>query len=832
MNHMRTRPLTALALLTLAACGGENLFQDPSAPAASDRNPPTIEIVLPDSGQRVAVRDSILVTVRATDNRSIEEIELTGFALRGSRELGNQTKVERFTTKLVTLAGNMPATIDTTVSRYLIAAADTLVENDVLLVARVRDDSGNFGADTVRINIGGPRVHIMSPAAQSEARAGTQLRVRIAASDSRFLLQSVRLVATGEFAYSSSLDLIPSRASVDTVFTVDVPSTVANGTVRLQAVVRNAVNDSAASPPIVLRTAPAVQDLQPPTARFTVSAQPLSERTDSLSVTVVGKDNSRMDRVGVTLVPTHRLRTGVVPLTTLSLSAAGDSATFRVGLDQLGVPLPIDTSTVRIQVTAFAIDAAGNCGTATVPNMALAEGCTSMTPVLGVRQGAAYETKLVRGRTVALPDGSDRIADLAVNGTHVFLSNINRNRVDVLPIGSTTFAAPISVGSRPWGLAFNRDESLLYVANSGGTNISVVSPSGRNEIRRIQTPNMKVYDVTYEAKLIPVPGDTTLRDSMSALYPTTLLRYDYSDRPQYIGVTQNENLIFSTVPTAAARDGTVRVWRNSQQKLEMVTEYAEERIAGRVVVLNADSAFLVEAKPEKLIRVCPRTRSDDPNLDHNLPRICLTGAVNLVQDSLEVLGYDTRFLYNMNAAEIGLADTTFVATSGNHSTVAVGEGARNNGRVMTFVDPAGATTGPLMRHGEVRDLVGNTAERLVGLALNQDGSLGMARGREAYFFSLDLRLQGIVETDLGGGGIDMHPNNPGTARSFVSGVTPDGLAFIDVMDTFHFRRVARIFLRDPVTGPVRAVYPLGGGLKLFAVTRGGIVAIDVSANDL
>jgi hypothetical protein len=389
----------------------------------------------------------------------------------------------------------------------------------------------------------------------------------------------------------------------------------------------------------------------------------------------------------------------------------------------------------------------------------------------------------------------------------------------------------IAVGSRPWGLAFNRDRSLLYVANSGGTNISVVSPFMGREVERIQTPNVKLYDVPIIAKKIPDPYGFMETDSVEAFFPTSVTRYDYSDRPQFIGVTQNENLIFSTLPTATARNGTLRIHNREQNRLEIVTDYAEERLAMRLVIANADSAFLVPASPDNLIRVCPRPRSEDPAIDAFLPAICMEGPVNFVQEAIEFAGYDTRFLYGMDIREVGLADTTFVAVSGDHSTIAFGEGARENGRVVTLTETLGHS-GPLIRTGEARDLVGNVAERVVGLSLNFNGSLGLARGREAYFFSTNLRLQGFVDTETGGGGVDMHPDNPTVRRAFVSGVQPNGLAFIDVMDTFHFQRVARIFLRDPVTGPVRAVRDAYGSLKVYAVTQAGLVAIDVNADDL
>jgi hypothetical protein len=392
----------------------------------------------------------------------------------------------------------------------------------------------------------------------------------------------------------------------------------------------------------------------------------------------------------------------------------------------------------------------------------------------------------------------------------------------------------VEVGSEPWGLAFNQSEDRLYVANSGGTNISVVSPSGMSEVSRIQTPNIKLFDVAYEPAQMPNPdaGAPGEPDSISGVFPTSVTRHDYSDRPQFIGVTQNENLIYSTRPTDAAADGTVRIYRTEQARLEMVTQYAENRPGGKLVILNADSAFLVSADPNDLIDVCPRPRSADPAIDGTLPEACFFGEIGQVRDTLAALGYDTEFHFNRDIEEIGLSDTTFVAVSGDHGTVAFGEGAQQNARVMVLVDSAGAAPNdPLYKHGEISDLVGNTAERVIGLSLNSDGSLGVARGAQAYFFSRDLRLQGVVATGAQAGGVDMHPDSPDTPRSFVSGIEDNGLAYIDVVDSFHFNRIARIFMRDPVTGPVRAV-DTGSSLTIYAVTASGIAVVEVLTDDL
>lgn len=88
-----------------------------------------------------------------------------------------------------------------------------------------------------------------------------------------------------------------------------------------------------------------------------------------------------------------------------------------------------------------------------------------------------------------------------------------------------------------------------------------------------------------------------------------------------------------------------------------------------------------------------------------------------------------------------------------------------------------------------------------------------------------------MPTGAQSGGVDMHPDNPAVRRSFVSGIQEDGLAYIDVVDSFHFRQVTRIFMRDPVTGPVRAV-ETAGAMLIYAVTEQGVVVVEVLTDDL
>ncbi len=512
-----------------------------------------------------------------------------------------------------------------------------------------------------------------------------------------------------------------------------------------------------------------------------------------------------------------------------SFASGADSATFRFSLQQLGVGQQSDTSTVRLEVTAFARDTAGNCGAATVAGTPLSEGCMPGTPTLAATAGNRTDILLVRGTTVRPEGATDRLADLVSDGTRVFVSNSSRNRVEILPVEATAFTGNVAVGSEPWGLAIGTSGDTLLVANSAGTNISVVSLATLAETRRLRIPDVRLYGIDFDVKT----------DSVNQV-----TRYDYSDRPQYIAQMAGGQILYSTRPTATESDGTVRIYDPSKDltnEFNRVTEvfdgYATP-VIGKGIVVNALSAAL---SGQSRVFICPRrlrSNQTDP--------ACLTATARVASDSLATLRAkgltDTRFDLSADIESVGLTDTTFVAVSGDHSTVAFGEGAANPGRIFLFRQVGGTLVGSKT---ETEDLVGNVAERVIGLGLNGDGSLGMARFDQAYFFDETLRLQGHASAGLPTGGAALDPRNSGyptddgRRRAYVSGVDSSGRAFIDVVDSHGYRAVKRVFIRDRVIGgliavPVAAGDPAEGILvmRIFAITAKGVVDVGLTAADI
>ncbi|HEX6910131.1 MAG TPA: hypothetical protein VF142_07045, partial [Longimicrobium sp.] len=756
-------------------------------------------------------------------------VVVEGFAIRGDPTLGTATRVDRWTAKTVDLREGGRVVTDTTINRFLYATKDTLPEAGVFVVVTAVDTTGNFAADTFQVAVGGPKVSVLQVPPGEQPKGGAQLTLRVQAADPRDLLNSVVVQGTGAFAFQRTLSFTPARAELDTTLVVPIPQ-AAQGTLTVTASAVSGSNQPGTAVPLSITVLPADQDLLAPRVTFQTTIPQRVEQADSFSVAVSAVDETRVDSVGVTVLAIRRRGTAADTLRVYVGRGAVTGGTFRFGYEALGLTT-LDTATVDLEVTAWARDPAGNCGAATTPNSPQQLACVAGPggSRLTAGPGRLAVVFIARGRTLPRPsNGTDVIADLVADDNLVYLSNFSRNRVEVLPLGGAAYGTPVRVGSAPWGLALGRNRDSLYVANSGGTNISVVPLGGsvlqEAENRRLFPKNERLFGVIF--------SPTGEVNSVSL--------HDYSDRPQFLGQASNGLLVYSTRPTESAEDGTVRIYDPRKLRSEIFIGYVDRHTAGRAVVVNADSAFHV---PTSRIMVCPRRRfgdTTDPD--------CIVGFLDDVTDSLTALRmlppngqggkYDTRIDIGANIEEVGLSDTTFVATSTDRRFVAVGEGVRENARIPMFE----ALGDSLVLRGDIRDLISNSAERVIGLGINGDGSLGVARGNQAYFFTSTLRLQGTMESGAPTGGVAMHPQNanyptdPANRLAFVSGIE-GGRPYIDVLDAFYFSPVKRIFLRDPVVGalvvaPRAASDPAAVNLRLYALTTTGVLGLTITNQDL
>lgn len=832
------RAALVAAGLASAACDGGNAFQGtPVGPGgggggktAADATRPTVSLVFPKDSAIVAVGDSIFVQATVSDNVKLGKLTLEGYSVRGDRALGTDVRVDRFSTKFVDLSAI--AKRDTTITRYLNATGDSIAERRVIIIATLTDSTGNSSADTAFVNLGGPRVEIASPTAGTSFGAGSQIPVRLVAVDPNDLIRAVTLRGTGAFAYQNTITLATPRARLDTTVVVPIPANV-TGSQQFEATATSGSNLQATARPVTVTITPAARDTSPPRVTFNTQSRDRAQTGDTLVVNVSAVDEGVVTTVGASLRVRYRNpTTGAAEDRFLTAELAASSGSVRFPLALLGLA-QTDTTTLSVEVTAFAVDNAANCGAATTPNIPQSVRCvvTSGVRTAGSIPGQLITVLVTRGFTVPLSDASDRIADIVSDGTRLFASNFSRNRVEVLPLRANAFATPVGVGSQPWGLAIGNSGDTLLVANSGGTNVSVVSLQGTAvEARRIRTPDAQLFDVRYDVR-------TDTAASVTAV--------DFSDRPQFVGQVRSGQVLYSTKPTTTRPDGTIRIYDARKDTLnalnrgpEVFISYAE-RLGGRAIAVNALTAGVL---PFGRLRVCPRRVSSsgaDP--------ACIDDLVSVVAQRLTVLRAagqtDTRLDLGADIESIGLSDTTFVGTSTDRSAIAFGEGARGPGRIFYFRSLLdGRLQGSTV---ETQDLVGNAAERVIGLSLNGDGSLGVARGAQVYFFDDGLRLQGVVASGSPTGGSSMHPqnvgypNNDGRRLGFVSGVTANGTPYIDVIDTFSFRSLRRLILRDVVSGTMVAVPVVAGDpdagtfvLRLFAITPTGLIRIGLTAADV
>ena len=107
------------------------------------------------------------------------------------------------------------------------------------------------------------------------------------------------------------------------------------------------------------------------------------------------------------------------------------------------------------------------------------------------------------------------------------------------------------------------------------------------------------------------------------------------------------------------------------------------------------------------------------------------------------------------------------------------------------------------------------------------------KGDSTYLFDPTLRLQGLLESRSGSGGLDFHPRNTGrnstplgSRLAFVS----SSEAVIDIFDTYCYKKIASVPVRDPVVGPIRAAVRPNGQLVLVAATRRGVTLVALPDN--
>ena len=501
---------------------------------------------------------------------------------------------------------------------------------------------------------------------------------------------------------------------------------------------------------------------------------------------------------------------------------------------QLPLPLPI-------RITAFAENSVGERFTSSEPSAFNAH--ISAAALLNMRAAAdGVDTVLVvAGVTTALPDGGD-IADAIYNRNlnEVWLTNRTLNQLEVFQVVDTTFAAPVPVGARPWGIALwprntagDHDDTVV-VANSGGTNFSIVNMQSRQEERRHQLPNFLVQSVQTETD--PATGGIKLK----------IVEFDFSDRPEYLGMT--------CIPSGGAGSACL-----ANQVFAIYSTDPTEGQAGEPVSFVERGTVrwenLTSATPES--HFFWEQAAVAPSPDSDTLQIWVDRGPGTTMELI----LSAACGRTVDMEELAFLDSTFVRNSGDFTHALIGEGGSSAeppnifARVIGYNRLTGHVTNPcppIVIEGvpfsgdeiidlgispalRVRDFIVNTAIPVKSIALNFNGLTNLVRADSIYVLDEGLRLMGLMQIGSDNPGMDMNFDHAFDARTRIPLTSDDRLVFgaspdpvIEVFDTYWYAKIAVIPVRDPITGPLRvSENALTGEQILVGVTANGVVTVAV-----
>ncbi len=774
--------------LLVGACN-DNTSIDPQR----DRVPPTLTLT-PITGRPDTV---IAFTTEAKDNLGLKTIHVQAIGAVGF-------VFDTVFTSAVT---------DIQLPFTLFASRVVPPGTPVTITATAYDGAGNSsGVDTLRMatgNLPPPQVQVLSPFSGSSAVVGKSILVTVMGKAATKVM-SLGLNSTGPVIRADSvLFASPLLDSTTMQDTIAIPANATPGTLTITPFLRDSLGQRTTGPSITINVQTAAQINSVPVVNgYCVGNSAYDnacghgrriEVTDT--VHVEADDPSGISQLGYEVRSTPG-------------GPIDDSATF-VSSGQL--TFEPHTFTMRLPYTTFPttayIQVFGRNSNGVRAYAKLSNGADRVDTVT-----------VVAGVTRSLPFGG-QVADALYHAgkDRLYLTNITRNRVEVFNLADSSFKAPVIVGSRPWGItAWPRDRNgtkgdTLLVANSGGTQISYVdlnagvSGSGL-EVFRYMLPNIVVYTIT------------TTTSATSGLPIRVRTKYDFSDRPQFIGATCHEAggicndviLTYSTTPTTgqpapfADRNGTLR-WENLT--LGVTAAGKSDRHSSHFFFEQAIGQTGARGDTLEIVRF-DANGVDSATLVPFIDPVTLGSTVVRIQ-------------------QLGFRDTTFVRSSGNFRRAVFGEGGSviNSRAMMYDVDRGDHPTYPYIDLGvsppqDVTDFIANTSARMFGVAINFDGGLSAIRADSTYVLNPALRLMGIFNTTNTNAGLDFHPQNTGnfsfplnTRLAFAASSEP----LMEIYDTNCYLRVGTIPIKDPIIGPITAALRPSGELVLVGATARGVV---------
>jgi hypothetical protein len=730
------------------------------------------------------------------------------------------------------IAGGFDTTFNSAVTSvdipYSLSVPSTVpAGTSITIVASAMDGAHNAAhPDTLVLHTGtggASAVIVTNPHSTDTAVVGFSLAVAVSGKTSS-KVKALGYIASGVFATpfrDSVLFTSPLKDSVaiDTALSLVGAST---GTLTITPFMIDSLSRMTLGNPVLLFVTNVVPTNTVPVVDFSINSRIESRDT----IHVEARDRSGITWVGYEVrnlpsgTPFFSADSVAVPPSTSSVTH-----TFRMNL-------PVTTFPTSLQVQAFA----RNANTRDYARRPVGNGGVIRTDTVVVVAGLT--TPLAAGGLVA-----DAIYHPPTNS--IYLSNIERNELDVFNLGDSTFHTPIQVGSRPWGISawpVDRNGTMgdtLLVANSGGTLISYVNVATQQEVYRYPLPVLLAQSVT----------STT---GANGLLTETITDYVFSDRPQYLATTcqgglapgspcGNVVLVYTTTPTAGqttpfTNQGTVR-WENLQTHQ---SHFFFEQAMGQ----SADTKDTLQVQ---------RFAAQG---------IGASGAIVPFRQQFIDSPTDTAY-YSIvvKVPLLGFRDTTYTRNSGNFRRAVLGEGgaAGGSGRqpnsrsilydvtqgfVTSFTDNFGVTHAlpvPAIDNGVsgsflVTDFIANTSTPVSGVAINFDGELAGVRADSTYLFDSSLRLQGMLQTSAGNAGIDFHPQNAGIPLPGPSGGTHLFFAAsnqpqVEVYNTNFYSRCLVVPTRDPVIGPIKSA-PRGTDVVLVGATAHGVVIVTVTQAQL
>src|SRR6266550_8681872 len=744
--------VAAYISLGVAACNDTTSI-DPQR----DRVPPSVTLTA-NNGSADTV---IAFSTHATDNLGLKTIHVQAIGAVGFI----------FDTTFTS------AVTDIQIPFNLFASRAVPAGTPVTITATAVDGAGNSsGVDTLVMatgNVPPPDVRVISPTSGSSAVLGKSIVVTVSGK-APLKVVSLGLTSTGPVVRNDSvLFSSPLRDSITMVDTIAIPAAASTGTLTITPFLRDSLGQRATGPSITITVQTAAQiNSVPVVNQFCVGVSAYDnacgharrvEVTDT--VHVEADDPSGIAQLGYEVRSTQG-----GPIDDSATFVSNGQLTFQPHTFKMNAPYTTFPTIAYIQV--FARNSNGVRAYAKLSN-----GADRVDTV-----------QFVAGVTRSLPFGG-KVADALYHAgkDRLYLTNIAKNQVEVFNLADSSFKAPIIVGSRPWGITawpVNRSGTkgdTLLVANSGGTQISYVdlnagaSGSGL-EVFRYLLPNIVVYTIT------------TTTSATSGLPIRVRTKYDFSDRPQFIGATchdvggicQDVIMTYSTTPTPGQSppfsnlNGTLR-WENLTKGVTA---------AGKSD--STTSHFFFEQSIGQL-----GARGDTLEIE----RFDADG----VGFAVLVPAFNALGSTVVRAPALAFRDTTFVRSSGNFRRAVFGEGGSvvNSRAMMYDVDRGYDPVAWWVDRGvsppvDVSDFIANTSARMFGVAINFDGGLAAIRADSTYVLNPALRLMGIFNTTATNAGLDFHPQNTGpfsfplnTRLAFAASSEP----LIEIYDTNCYLRV-------------------------------------------